>query len=203
MLKSVKIDTTKLDTSFRRNKANIAANHMLKIAQSDQFRDMIINMDRERWLKGESRNSKFINLSNQQIYNLIQSGKEEWNDEVDYEIDLKIDDYHSKWSSVIGYMIPNNPTIFVNTKFFDTMSIKDVCSNCFHEWLHTMGARHSGNYFRDSLAYYMNYIVEKLYDHIIDGTEEIKTETYCVRSWKTLWFKRCYTGVVRWVKENK
>tara|TARA_R110002020_G_C16169657_1_gene763976 strand:- start:129 stop:731 length:603 start_codon:yes stop_codon:yes gene_type:complete len=187
-ISKINLDASLLNTELRKEKAIICANRLLTIMQSNQFRDMILNMDRNYWLKGENGLDHYSNL---EIYNLLMSGAEEWNGIVDYEIDLVVDDYKKWWSKVKGYMIPGKKTVYVNTKFFDTMSKMKVCSNFGHEWCHTMGARHpKGKFLRLSFAYFMNTVIEKLYNEFFQGWEERQVVTlkkYYKRRWYTLW----------------
>lgn len=193
-IQKINLNKKLLNNSIRKEKAQICADRLLFIMKHDKFKDAFLNMPRDYWLQGET--SKLKNLSNLEIYNLLMSGKEEWNNEVDYEIDLIVDDFVGKiWSKVVGYMNPGKPTVYVNTRFFDTMTKRKVCSNFAHEWFHTMGARHGGKMFRLSLAYFMNTVIEKLYKEFYESdreSNEVNLTKYCVRSWKTLWFKRCY-----------
>ena len=195
MRKIEKINLNKklLNSEARKEKAQICADRLLEIFKSDRFREEIIRMDRNVWLQGET--GKLKDMSNMQIYELLMSGKEEWNNEVDYEIDLIVDDYVGKfYSKVVGYMNPGKPTVYVNTRFFDNMSKKKVCSNFAHEYCHTMGARHGGDMFRLSFAYYINTVIEKLYEDKFPGEQrEANLKKECKRVWYKLWLgKTCY-----------
>jgi len=198
-MKIQKINLSKklLNTEVRKKKAQICADRLLEIMRSDEFKHEILNMDRNYWLQGEAKSSPFYKKSNEEIYKFLMSGAEEWNNEVDYEIDLIVDDYRGKiWSKVVGYMNPGKPTVYVNTRFFDTMSKMKVCSNFGHEWTHTMGARHpKGKFLRMSFAYFMNYVIEKIYKKFYDATEErtqVEFQKVCTRKWYRLWIKKCY-----------
>ena len=135
--------------------------------------------------------------------NISCPGKEVWNNDVDYNIDLIITWYKKIFSSVVGYIIPGKKTLYVNGKFFDSMSALKVASNMAHEWIHLVGVYHinSGPFLRDSLAYFINTWIEDFYSH--RGNDDIppikeypKYETHCKRSWRTLFFKKCYTRIV-------
>ena len=90
-------------------------------------------------------------------------------------------------------MNPGKPTVYVNTRFFDTMSKKKVCSNFAHEYCHTMGARHGGNMFRLSFAYYINTVIEKIYDNLYPSeVHEVKFKKVCKRAWYRFFIKKCY-----------
>jgi coproporphyrinogen III oxidase len=196
-IKGIEIDTRKLNTEFRRKKAERCANYLLQIIQSDKFKNLILNMDREKWLKGESKGSPFLKMSNEEIYKYLMEANEEWNNKKDYVLQLIIDDFKGRlWSKVVGYMNPGKPTIHINTRFFDTTEDIKVVANLGHEGVgHTMGARHSGPFFRESFAYFINYAVELCAD--IVALEPIKTKKVCKRIWYMPWRYRCNVRVLR------
>lgn len=187
----VSIVTRNLDTETRREKALKAGKILEEIANHPRFKELILAMP-DKWRRGET--SFFKNLSNEQIYNYIMSGKEEWNGEEDRELDLEVHDYRSSWvnRNVIGYMNPGKKPIWVNTRHFDTASIKRVTSNFFHEYGHTLGMRHSGPNFRLSIPYYLNDVVEELYQEVagLPDVEKPKYKRVCRRLWYTLWIKK-------------
>lgn len=203
----VRIDTKNLDTETRIQRALHAGGVLEIITNSQEYEDKIANMP-VKWRKGES--SKYKTKSNLEILAHLQSGAEEWNGEKDKEIDIEVDDYSGKWySKVVGYMIPGKPTIYVNTDFFDIMSMVRVVSNFLHEWSHTMGFRHSGDNFRLSLPYFLNTVVEDLYELAVAGQltpasgstvfpeplptpDKIVWKKVCVRKWYRLWIAKCY-----------
>lgn len=166
------------------------------IVNSKEFKEMILTMP-DKWREGES--SKYKNESTEFLYGHIMSGKEEWNDDLDYEADIIVDEYRGRtWSKVVGYMNPGKPTIHINNRFYYQYGLKKIVSNLLHEWFHTMGFRHYTSDRDTSFAYYANYIVNRLYPLLIESKIEEPKDTYkrvCRRSWRTLWFKRC-----RWVK---
>lgn len=186
-INKINLNKQLLNTEVRKEKAQICANRLLTIMSSNRFQEEFEKMPRDYWLQGET--SKLKQLTNTEIYELIMSGKEEWNGITDYEIDLIVDDYRKPWSKVIGYMLPGKPTVFVNTKFFDTMTKIKVCSNFGHEYFHTLGARHGGKLFRLSLAYFMNTVIEKLYREMFGEDERnvVDLRKYTRRRWYTLW----------------
>lgn len=182
----VSIDITKLDNKTRQIKAIEAAKNLEIIVNSKEFKEMIINMQ-DNWRMGES--SKYKHYSTYDIYDLIMSGSDEYNPTKDNTINLYVDDYYSRWSKVVGYMIPGNKTIFVNTKFFDNNSIQNICSNFLHEYLHVVGFRHAGKFLRSSIPYYMNHVIEVLYKKLVANSEPVEYKKVCKGFWI---FKRCY-----------
>jgi hypothetical protein len=196
---AVSIDSKNLNTEKRRLKAQRVARDMKIIVNSPLFKKLILEMSDE-WRQGST--GEIVNLTNEQIYNLIASGKEEWNGIIDNELDLIVDDYTKNWSSVVGFMNPGKPTIFVNTKFFDTMTEKRTGSNFLHEYGHTLGMRHGGKLFKSSIPYYLNWVYEKCYDALIAGIHEDKEpegKWLCIPRWK--FWKYAFTSRTRcrWV----
>lgn len=201
MIKSVNINTSLFTSKKRKKIASDMAMNLLKVMQSSHFKYEVCNMDRNYWLSGETKGSLFLKLTNNQIYKTLMEGKEEWNNEVDHEIDLIVGGFARKfWSKAVAYMNPGKPTIFFSYKYLDNGSDNLKTQTMGHEWSHTMGARHSGPMFRQSFAYFMNHAINICFNKVIHGSKPsapVKKETYCVRSWRTLWFKRCYTRIVR------
>lgn len=192
-LKNIEINSDKLRGKIRKDKAEKCAKHMLTIYQSNYFRKLILDMDRGYWLKGESDNSAFKYLSNEQIYEKLMSGAEEWNNKVDNVLQLYVMGYLGKiWSKVVGYMIPGKRTIHVNHRFFDSMSIEKCISNFGHEGSHTCGSRHSGPFFRQSFGYFVNFVIEKSYKHLIrDSKADIYVDDEIPASRQPIYKKVC------------
>lgn len=193
-INSVNLEVTNMTVEQER-KVLEAANMMVEFFSSDFFFKKIIDTDFIS-LRGASKSciSRKLLFNHVQIYQLFMSGKEEWNREEDYEIDLKISRYAKWWSRVKGYIIPMKPTIHVNGKFFDSSSSFDVGSNLCHEWSHTLGFRHSGEYLRESLPYLINDWWKEFFNNKPTvHVEPTKYKTVCKRIWLT---KRCYKKVV-------
>lgn len=142
--------------------------------------------------------SKWKNITSEQLLTKIFNGAEEWNNEIDHEADIYFKDYYSRWSSVVGFMIPGKKIININNKFHDNMPIEKLLSNMVHEWFHTLGFRHGGANFRKSFAYLANEAVLETYD-FLKGTNNLPNhstviEKKCRRVWY-YWFglkKKCF-----------
>lgn len=190
------INTKNLDTKSRAEKALRVGSHMDIILNSKMFKDLILEMP-DSWRVGES--GKYKNYPTSEIYKILKAGNEEWhNGGDDFIWELHINDYSRFYSRVVGYITPFKKPIWVNTKFFDTMSDKKVGSNLCHEGGHHLGFRHSGPRLRQSLAYYMNVVYDSCYDALIEGKDvpAPKPKEYrvvCKRVWWKLWLgKTCY-----------
>jgi len=203
----LKIKTVNLKTenmpAKQKEKAIIAADMALDFFQSSFFRNALFGIDMFG-LRGESQSSVSKRFSTSGIYNLFMSGKEEWNDIEDYEIDLIVSRYTKRWSRVVGYIIPMKPKIFVNSEFFDNNTTLDICSNFCHEYAHTLGFRHSGPHIKESLPYLINDWVEKYFlsisvdDNYPSPVTQIRVTKTCKRVWWKLWLgKVCYDKITR------
>jgi|GEM_PF-5418176 len=197
-IKSVKIQTNNMN-SFQKERAIESANMSLEFLASDFLKRKLLMLDMTS-LRGESSTSISKRKTNQEIYDLLMSGKEEWNDEIDYELDIFINRYTKLWSKVKGYIIPMVKYIYVNSKYFDTSTILLICSNICHELFHMFGFRHSGPFIRESVPYLVNDWVEEYFSGDIDGEVIVSTPPVvtqkCVRVWWKLWLgKVCYTVV--------
>ena len=204
-INSVNVEVTNMTVEQER-KVIDAAEMMLEFFKSNFFYDKIHETDFSK-LRGASINciSRKFHFHTSVIYNLFMTGQEEWNGVLDYEIDLKITRYSRFWSKVKGYIIPMKPEIFVNSRYFDSGTPFSIGSNAAHEWSHTLGFRHSGDYLRESLPYLINDWWEEFWwedfwkyrtSLPIEPTDYKKV---CKRIWWTFWIKKVCKRVV---KEN-
>ena len=184
------IDVSALDTQERKNKALRARDNFKIIVNHPRFKEEV---SKYKTGKGDSG----FTFDNGEDYwrKFVESDELVTKEGIDYEIEMEIRDYYS-WNSVVGYMIHGRRATYVNTKFFDSNSDKRILSNFMHEHAHHLGFYHrSGKYLRDSFPYFLNEVVEKLYDELILGNEPEPVpeyRTYCNRRWYRLWIKKCY-----------
>lgn len=191
MLTKITIDGSRLNTEWRREKAQRVAHEMHTVINSKIFQDKVLKMD--KW--GET--SKYKDAPNIEIYQMIMRGAEVLDPVVDNEIDIYVDDYYSI-KRVIGYTYANTKWIYTNTRYVDSYHSKLVGSNFIHEYGHKLGFDHD---FRStarrpySICYLLNDIYEQCYAILFKQTKsEVRV---CYRSWKTLWLKKyCYTKEV-------
>ena len=186
----INIDVSQLDTQARKDKANRAAKNFDIIVNHPRFKEEVSKYKTSRVIA-------VLPLIMVKTYwrKFVESDELVLNQGIDYEIDLEIRDYYS-WKSVVGYMVPGKKGTYVNTKFFDTYGDKRVLSNFFHEHTHHLGFYHrSGKHLRDSFPYFLNKVVEELYDELIlrkQPEPEPQYRTYCNRRWFRLWTKKCW-----------
>lgn len=163
MLTQININGSKLNAPERRQKAQEVAQEIHRVINSTLFRDKVARME----TYGET--SKYAGLPNNEIYQMLMKGAEEWNNIVDNEWDVYVDDYFTR-RGVIGYMYPGKKWIYVNTKFFDVRSNMMVGSNIVHEYSHTLGFRHDhARTLRrsKSVSYQLNLIYEECHRRLI------------------------------------
>ena len=145
---------------MRREKVEQTALEIHSVLNSQIFRDKVLVMQKH----GER--SAWRNKSNKEIYDFIMKGSERLSPEVDYEMDVFIDDYYSI-KRVIGYTNGKTPYIFTNTRYFDKNHTREVGANIVHEWSHKLGFDHD---FRATAArpYSVSYRLGKIYQECYD-----------------------------------
>ncbi len=186
----VNINTEKLNNQLRRDKALKAVSQLERVINSDVFEKIFIetlmNTD-----YSQAELSSFFKAAPKEIFDLLMSGKELLSPEADHKMNIIIDDYYSI-KRVVGFTYPSEPTIYVNTKYFDKRSSKLIGSNLLHEYGHLQGLKHdfkSTSRRPSSLCYLFNDIYEKAYDLYFD-IDPSPNKKYCKRTWYTAFLKK-------------
>jgi len=189
----IKIDFKQLNTQPRRDKAQVIQNEMQLIMRSNLYRDKFLKMlDEREYVNGEL--SKWKYASPNEIYYHVMSAREVLNPEEDNEVDIWVDDYYS-FRRIIGFTSTKDKYIHTNTRYFDKRTSKLNGSNFHHEWGHKMGFSHDKRNTKrrkNSLCYLMNEIYEQCWDIMFSEPSANDKVLVCYRSWRNLWFKRCY-----------
>lgn len=147
-------------TPWRKEKAERAVKLMLLAANSDEFKDRVLNHKYNGYRQFAS-----CELSNKQVYDRIMRGSETLNPDSTYVMNLEITTYYS-WKNVIGYTYPNINGIFVNTRYFDNFYLSSIAGNFFHEWTHKLGFDHDFNSTRRR-PYSVPYAVGNIIGNIV------------------------------------
>lgn len=119
-----------------------AESEKAKLLEAIKYLEKQINTP---WFKNEIIFSLFTSttLDNYSIYNLIMSGKEVLQPEVDNEIDVDITIYNTwPWVGTIGYTYPDTIRTWINRKYFKQFSVADIAANIAHEYCHKLGFTH-------------------------------------------------------------
>lgn len=123
-----------------------------KVLNSDSFKFKVLNYP------FRETNGK----NNTQIYQMFMSGKDNFNKEVDNDLDIYITLYYSP-KKVIGYTYPSTFRTWVNRKFFKKFDAADILGNITHEYCHNLGFGHSIRVGRKhTVPYAMGYIARDL-----------------------------------------
>jgi hypothetical protein len=118
-------------------KLHETADLLNKMFAGQRFKYEVLNHRYE----GQKSYAQNGGLSNQQIYDVIMSGKETIGGVPDGRMDLHLESYYED-SITIGYTYPWTNKIYVNRKFYDHYSPEDIAGNLMHEWLHKLGFQH-------------------------------------------------------------
>lgn len=131
-----------------------------KVVASSEFRNQVIN----HTYNGKKTYVDNGGFTNAQIYQKLLDGQEELLPTADNEMDLELQLYYTR-NSTVGYTYPNVLRIYMNTNFFDYYTPSEVAGNIFHEWTHKLGFDHASSYSisRDSsVPYAIGYMIEEL-----------------------------------------
>ena len=127
----------------------LAVNNAVKVLNSKRFK--------EKFLKLKLTNTDGLN--NTQIYDKLMSGADDFNPEVDRDIDVYVEMYF-KNNRVVGYTKPSINKTYLNRKFFRSFDAADVACNLVHEYLHKVGFDHYSAKEHSSVPYAIGYLVE-------------------------------------------
>lgn len=185
-----------------------AAMALAEIAiNSIEFRDAIINH--------KATSSRLSGLT---IYNMIMSGKDNYESAPNNEVDIYPSLYY-KDNNTIGYTYANTKYTWLNRKFFAIYDYAKIAMNGLHEYLHNLGTGHSSAKDKNSWPYFIGYLVRDLVARLVKGETlypvftlgdiagpienapkpqdttlpvSRKQKVVCCRSWRTFFIKRCY-----------
>jgi len=187
----VTVDGSKLNTKERREKAQLVADEMRLVYNSDVFRGIFLTLlDQRDYQKGELSDWRYHTPD--EIYRYFMNGVEVLSPELDYEVDFFVDDYYT-FKKVIGHTYPNDKYVYSNTKYLDRRSSKLVGSNFTHEYGHKKGFKHDFRRTKrreDSLSYLLNIAYERAWDVIFGDISERDKVLVCKRRW--IFFKKCW-----------
>lgn len=134
------------------------------VINSAEFRERIIN---HIW-RGEQTFNDNDDLTNEEIYQKLMTGREDLLPEEDQELDLDMTLYYRN-NSTVGYTYPDTIRIWVNDKFFSNYSLGQVAANAVHEWTHKVGFTHDFRNNPDrpfSVPYAIGSIVREMVDNL-------------------------------------
>lgn len=158
----------KPDASFngtQLDKIHTAAGLIKKVFASEEFKNAILNFK----YNGKKQFVDNGGLSNAQIYKKIIEGSEALTPGVDNEMDLSLEVYKAN-NIVVGYTLPSELKVWMNSKFLDMNPAYKVTTNMVHEWLHKLGFTHAFNSTPSrpySVPYAVGYLVARLSQHYL------------------------------------
>ena len=115
--------------------------------------DLFWKLVSEKWDTMTQKNG----YSFTEYYNLIMSGKNKYEKDVDEEIDLYVE-YYYRWGKVVGYTRPSTVKTWFNRKF-GNIDIASFAGHIYHEHCgHNYGFGHVGGDI-NSLVYQTGYLM--------------------------------------------
>lgn len=146
----VEVHGIKEATPKQRDKFNRAVKHLfMQLNDSEFWYEVYCNYDSWKYKKG---------LSFDEFKTKFLSGKDNFNKDMDNDLDVYITFYYS-FRSVVGYTTPSTWFTWINRKFFNSFELGDIAGNIAHEYLHNMGFDHPGTD-RQSLVYKFGELVK-------------------------------------------
>jgi len=149
-------------------------------------------------------NLKITYLNRAQIYNLIMSGWDKYDQKHDGDMDIEATIFYKRWSSSVGYTYSDQRGTWINTKFWtgtELEIIARIAANIVHEYMHNLGFGHDRkwNPLRD---FTVPYAIGTIVHNMILGTHDPdKNHTYIkyfTRTWRSLWL----TKETKWRRIN-
>lgn len=144
----------------QREKIQAAAILIEKILATEDFRSRVLG-HKFNGVKTFANNN---GLTNRQVYDRILIGAETLfpvkNNALDVEVELIYEN-----SNTIGYTYPNSTRIWMNLKYFNNYTPREIAANLMHEWLHKLGFNHATSPTTErpySVPYAVGYMIRSL-----------------------------------------
>ena len=125
---------------LQREKVYKALDSIMRVVETDEFHQFVLNFT----YKGKKRFAENNNLTNEEIYQKILAGAENFRPIQDQTMNLNLNLYYKR-NSTVGYTYPGVEEIYINNYFFAGYEVKQVARNLFHEWLHKLGFDHKSS----------------------------------------------------------
>lgn len=145
-----------------------ASNIIRIIFNSQEYKEAILG----HTFKGEKTFNWNEGLTNLQIYEKLFAGAESLMPAVNYQMDLKVKMYYSRFVKTVGYTYPSELIVYTNWKYHGSYDECRIASNLVHEWTHKMGFGHESKSTKDrpyTVPYAHNTIIEGLCDKARKG----------------------------------
>lgn len=133
------------------------------VINSQEFKERVVSY------KGQSGKgyTESNNLSNQQVYDFLMTGKELINGEATQgEINFDLKRHYFGWyfnKKVVAETAPGvNNTVKLSQYFYSFFDVHQMAANLTHEWIHLMGFYHVNSKAKDSVPYAVGNIMGEL-----------------------------------------
>lgn len=111
-------------------------------------------------------------MSGTQIWELICTGKDLYNESSDSDIDVFVTMYHNFWTGTVGYTFPNTFKTWINRQFFSSFDESGIFGNVLHEAMHNFGFDHiDADTIYETVPYKVGYIGRDLVKEVMSGKQ--------------------------------
>lgn len=134
-----------------------------EVVNRPEFRDRVLNMTYKIG-KNTFQGYTQTDATPTQVLQDIESAVENYNDGGPGVIDLFLDSYYKR-SSTVGYTSVKDKFIHMNRYIQSSYTPQQTAGNIFHEWMHKIGYGHSSrnNVYRPhSVPYKLGYLVAEM-----------------------------------------
>ena len=143
-----------------KRKFNMALGIGTLVLNSQEFKDLIVN----------SKVVEDRGFMGKHVWELLCTGKDLYNSEDDYDIDVFVTMYNNFWTGTIGYTYLDTFKTWINRKFYQNFDEAEILGNVIHEALHNFGFSHTDMSKRyDSVPYKVGYFARDLAKKILEG----------------------------------
>lgn len=134
--------------------------------------ELMVNIFNSLEFKLEVMNAPLVltnGLKPSEVYALFMSGKDEYNEIADNDMDISITLYY-KNNRTVGYTYPGTFRTWINRKFFGSYGYSSIVGNLTHEYCHNVGFGHpSRGYTQRNVPYFYGNVASDLCEQVLEG----------------------------------
>lgn len=134
-------------TTAQSQKLDQAITVLNQVLNSPELKEQVLNFSYNGHLGFVQNNG----MSNQQIYDFIMSGAEQFpsvqpaNNLADMSLNIYYPPFWKAFSSAVAFTSPSDAYLHIYNKYYNNASVAQISNTVIHEWTHKMGFDHDFN----------------------------------------------------------